>query len=218
MLTRRAIELLFIAAVFQCIACSRESPDVAPSSPTNTKVSSRATALTDRLAQSDAQPERPPAESITQQPNSGSTQSLPAEYLATESRFVEPNGITKTAAQQVLASSTDFSRALQDMGNEAIRNADAQDLADHYRKALSEAVGADGAIAGFACGLSLCMGSVQTRLHVDSEGWTGRFLDSPSIRVFGHMSALERKGDINESRFVFSTDPYLPGIVVALDD
>jgi len=139
-------------------------------------------------------------------------------YLATESRFVEPHGITKNHAEEVLASSAAFSKAMGEMRGEAAQSPEAQDLADHYRNALVEAVGDNGAVAGFECGLSVCMGSVHARLDTDNEQWTHRFLEAPSIRIFGHMSALERVGSFNESRFIFSTDPDLPGIVVALDD
>ena len=139
-------------------------------------------------------------------------------YLATESRFIEHGGLSRTRADEILESREGFSRALEEMSSDAARNTDAQDLADHYRSALVGAVGSDGAVASFSCGLSMCMGSVQTRMDVDNGQWNLRFLDAASTRVFGHVSTLEKIGDLQESRFIFSTDPNVPGIVVPIND
>ncbi|WP_421567985.1 hypothetical protein [Stenotrophomonas sp. PD6] len=142
------------------------------------------------------------------------TEASPSIYLASEARFIKHGGLDSDSANEVLGSSDAFSRALNEMSAAAMTSTEAQDLADLYRRALAEVIGTDGAVVTFACGLSMCMGSVHTHPAVDSDSWTYRFLDAPSTRIFGHLRAVERIGNLTESRFIFSTDPDIPGIVV----
>jgi hypothetical protein len=138
----------------------------------------------------------------------------PSIYLAPETRFIKHGGLDSDSANEVLGSSEAFSRPANEMSAAATMSMEALDLADHYRRALADVIGTDGTVMTFACGLSMCMGSVHTRPVVDSDSWTYRFLDAPSTRVFGHLRAVERIGNVTESRFIFSTDPDIPGIVV----
>lgn len=141
-----------------------------------------------------------------------------SSHLEAESIFIEQGGISSVNADEAMSSSESFSKALQEIGREAERSMEAQDQADHYRRVLSRAIGNDGAVADFSCGLSVCMGSVHSRLDVDNEQWTLKFLDDPATRIFGHVGAIEQMGNFNEIRFIFSTDPDLPGIVVPIKD
>lgn len=138
-------------------------------------------------------------------------------FLAAESTLVADRGVSAQVATEVLSSTERFSKAIQTMERDALTSSEAQDLAVHYRSAVLRAVGSDGAVESFACGLSVCAGSVRSRLDVDQDAWISRLNDDTSALTFSYVDTVERIGGFNESRFVFSTDPALNAIVTPSD-
>ncbi|MFL9583340.1 hypothetical protein [Stenotrophomonas sp. AB1(2024)] len=214
----RAIPVALLVLLTQNIGCTRENTAISSDAADHTAPPKE---LITGVAQQTSQNEGTERFDITPATEANSLrtrESAPSIHLVAESKFIEYSGLSRAHAEEVLGSSAGFSRALDEMSSEAAKIMEAQDLADHYRSALTQAVGTDGAVASLSCGLSMCMGSVHTRLGVDNDQWAQRFLDAPSTRVFGHLAAVEKIGDLNESRFIFSTDPDIPGIFVPLDD
>ena len=213
----RAIRATLLLVLSQCAGCSHEeaaNPNAVDLEPKSSAGYANQLEIKDARAGD----ERPDINAETRAVGQQSLEPPNSIYLATETRFIEHGGLSRVRADEVLESRERFSRALDEMSSDAAKSMEAQDQAAHYRSALTQAVGADGAVASFSCGLSMCMGTVQTRKEVDNEQWTLRFLEADSTRVFGHMSAMEQVGNLHESRFIFSTDPNLPGIVVPIND
>ncbi len=136
------------------------------------------------------------------------------KHLRIESSFIAGKGISTHHADEVLESSATFTKALDEMNNDASRSLEVQDITRHIRKALDQAVGADAAVAGFGCGLTICMGAVKVRSVAEHERWVMRFLNDSSFRTFGFVDNVERVGSAYESRFLLSTDPEVPGVTV----
>lgn len=135
-------------------------------------------------------------------------------YLKTEARFVSEKGLSTYATNEVLGSHDGFRSALDEMRRDASRSMEAQDMTDLIRTALERAVGKDAAVTGFSCGLTVCMGTVRVRSEVKHERWVMKFLNDGSFRVFGFLDVAEKVGGTYESRFIFSTDPDVPGIYI----
>lgn len=137
----------------------------------------------------------------------------PSGLLATESTLVADQGVSAQVATDLLSSPEHLAKAVQKMERDASGSPEAQDLAKHYRSAISRAVGSDGAVENFSCGLSVCAGSVRSRLDVDQDAWVSRLNDDKSALTYSYVDTAERVGGFNEIRFVFSTDPALNAIV-----
>lgn len=138
-------------------------------------------------------------------------------FLATEATLVADRGVSAQVATELLSSTESLAKVIQKMERDASTSPEAQDLAKHYRSAVSRAVGTDGAVESFACGLSVCAGSVRSRLDVDQDAWISRLNDDGSALMYSYVDTAERVGMVNESRFVFSTDPALNAIVTPAD-
>lgn len=136
-------------------------------------------------------------------------------YLKAEERYIGQGGIEADAIDQVLQSRQAFASAVQALGAESVRSMDAQDMTRHFRTVMELALGKEMAISSLACGLSVCLGSVQKGSAFD-DGWAHTFLDHEAIKVFGFVQAEDRLGDAHERRFLFSMDPELPAVIVHL--
>lgn len=134
--------------------------------------------------------------------------------LSTEESFVDQDGISTSMAFQMLSSSENLAKAIERMTADASGSMEAQDLSRHYRSAIARAVGDNGDIESFACGLSLCAGSVRTRTSDEGDAWRYRFLDDSSARTYGNVSDVEDLGGVYETRFMFSTDPAVPALII----
>lgn len=135
-------------------------------------------------------------------------------FLRTEESFVDHDGISTSMAMQILSSGDKLAKAIERMTADASGSMEAQDLSRHYRSALARAVGDKGDIASFACGLSICAGSVRTRTPEEGDAWRYRFLDDSAARTYGNVSDVEDLGGVYETRFMFSTDPAVPALTI----
>lgn len=134
-------------------------------------------------------------------------------YLKTELRYIGQGGIEANEVEQVLQSRDAFSSALQALDEEGVRSLEAQDMTRHVRGAMLQALGKDMIVHSLSCGLSVCIGSVQSGPAFD-DTWAHAFLDHGAMKVFGFIEAADQIGGLHERRFLFSMDPELPGIIV----
>lgn len=139
--------------------------------------------------------------------------SMESDYLKAEVKYIGQGGIESNEVEQVLQSREAFSNALQDLDDEGVRNLEAQDMTRHVRTVMLQALGENMTVHSLSCGLSICMGSVQSGSAFD-DIWAHPFLDHGAIKVFGFVEATDRRGGLHERRFLFSMDPELPGIIV----
>ena len=134
-------------------------------------------------------------------------------FLKAELQYIGKGGIEANEVDQVLQSRDAFSSALLALDEEAIRSLDAQDMKRHVRAVMLRALGENMTVHSLSCGLSVCMGSVQSGSKFD-DTWAHAFFDHGSIKVFGFIEAADQVGGLHERRFLFSMDPELPGIIV----
>lgn len=134
-------------------------------------------------------------------------------YLKAELQYIGKGGIEANEADQALQSRDAFSSAVLALDEEAIRSLEAQDITRHVRAVMLQALGKDVTVHSLSCGLSVCMGSVQSGSAFD-DTWAHPFLDHGAIKVFGFIEAANQVGGLHERRFLFSMDPELPGIIV----
>ncbi|WP_312316367.1 hypothetical protein [Stenotrophomonas sp.] len=142
-----------------------------------------------------------------------STSTRASHHLEAEEKYIGEVGIEADAIDQVLQSREAFTTALHALDSESIRSMEAQDLTRHFRAVMELALGNEVTVSSLACGLSVCLGSVQKRAEID-EKWAHTFLDHDAIKVFGFGQAEDQMGDVHERRFLFSIDPGLPGVIV----
>jgi len=135
-------------------------------------------------------------------------------YLATESEFIKGRGISAEATDPLLESKELFSIAFKRMSEEESRSIEAQDLAKHYKSALTRAVGAQGVVEDLTCGLSLCMGSVSAATRADHDAWEDRLHEDPGAVRHVILQAVEMNGGRLQNRFLFSTDAGIKAIVL----
>lgn len=138
-----------------------------------------------------------------------------SDYLKAEEMYIGEGGIEADAIDQVLQSRKAFANAVQALDTEGVRSMEAQDMTRLYRTVMEQALGKDVAVSSLACGLSVCLGSVQKGSEFD-DSWAHTFLDHKAIKVFGFAQAEDRLGHTHERRFLFSMDPELPAVIVHL--
>ncbi len=129
--------------------------------------------------------------------------------------YIGEGGIEADAIDQVLQSRKAFANAVQALDTEGVRSMEAQDMTRLYRTVMEQALGKDMVVSSLACGLSVCLGSVQKGSEFD-DSWAHTFLDHEAIKVFGFVQAEDRLGHTHERRFLFSMDPELPAVIVHL--
>lgn len=132
--------------------------------------------------------------------------------LRSESSLMFKNGISILAAEDLLQSSGNMSDAVNRMTQDAASSPEAQDLTRHYRSSLERAMGQEGVLERFSCGLSICIGIARTRSSADHEAWGHRFASDASAPTYSYAEASERSWMGYENRFIFSTDPEMSSI------
>lgn len=88
--------------------------------------------------------------------------SMESDYLKAEVKYIGQGGIESNEVEQVLQSREAFSNALQDLDDKGVRNLEAQDMTRHVRTVMLQALGENMTVHSLSCGLSICMGSVQS--------------------------------------------------------
>lgn len=129
-------------------------------------------------------------------------------YLAAESAMLQDGALSVEQSDAILASDKVFEKTVRAFADDAGKRPEAQDLTAHYRQAIARSLGKDESLGEFACGYSLCIGSVRTRSAEAYEAWTEKFgLDAaaPTYSFSGLSKKLDQRN--HEGRFVFSTDP-----------
>lgn len=134
-------------------------------------------------------------------------------YLKAELQYIGKGGIEANDVDQVLQSRHAFTSALLAFDEQASSSLEAQDMTRHFRAVMLRALGENMTVHSLSCGLSVCMGSVQSGSKFD-DTWAHAFFDHGSIKVFGFIEAADQIGGLHERRFLFSMDPELPGIIV----
>lgn len=134
-------------------------------------------------------------------------------YLPTEQAFMV-DGATNLDAMQVALHQKDFSKVVESFGSDTGKDPSAQDLTQLYHRLIAEQVrdsGARLAITGFACGLSICAGSMRYERQSDAfEGWVGVFFADRRTPSYNFVdSFVPLNPDESEGRFFFSIDPTL---------
>lgn len=129
-------------------------------------------------------------------------------YLAAESAMMQDGALSVEQSDAILVSDKVFEKTVQAFADDAGKRPEAQDLTAHYKQAIARSLGKNESLGEFACGYSLCIGSVRTGSAEEYEAWTEKFgLDAaaPTYSFSGLSKKLDQRN--YEGRFVFSTDP-----------
>ncbi|WP_180880372.1 hypothetical protein [Stenotrophomonas maltophilia] len=129
-------------------------------------------------------------------------------YLAAESVLMQDGALSVEQSDAILTSDKVFEKTVRAFADDAGKRPEAQDLTAHYRQAIARSLGKDESLGEFACGYSLCIGSVRIGSAEEYEAWTEKFgLDTaaPTYSFSGLSKKLDQRN--HEGRFVFSTDP-----------
>lgn len=211
----RSARCALVAVTMQCIGCAAEPVDAGSIEPRETLRSRSVTSLGEGLAVSDDRmPSRVSALRPTPRSEPTTPDSKASPYLATESAFIDRNGVSSEMTDPLLESRDLFTKAFERMSEDEKKSMDAQDLANHYRSALERAVGNQGIVEGLTCGLSLCMGLVSARSRADHDAWEDRLYEDSSAERHVILQAVEMNGDRLQNRFLFSTDSAIKAIVL----
>lgn len=157
----------------------------------------------------------PPSRTSSNQEVSAAAGSRPEgtpRHLQAEAELILNDGISSQAASDILRSRLSISDAIDRMTQNAAADPDAQDLTRHYRSALIRALGENGALDDFSCGLSICIGIARSRGIADHETWERSLASDPSSPTYSYAESSEEVEGRYESRFIFSTDPALNSI------
>ena len=134
--------------------------------------------------------------------------------LPAEASSLVSNGMSVERAASNLQA-RDFARRLDAMAADAASHPETQDLTAAYRSRIERQLGPGARLAGFGCGMSLCMGAIRTDDAHRYQAWADRFLkdDSTPSYVFTDLVVTLAAGDV-EGRFLFSTDPGVASAVM----
>lgn len=211
-MTKLPLRFSITVAVLQCIGCAADSESDAfsgiGSAPRVESSASQDEPSTRNRIEPLSAPAAPPMRADYRE--RGELTSGP--YLATESAFIEQNGISGDKSDDMLGDLAQFSKALERMRHDEGTSAEAQDLARHHRIVLERAVGEQGVIEELTCGLSLCLGSVTSLSESDHDTWNARLARDPAARRYGAIQRIEPVGDQFQNRFLFSADPSVAAI------
>lgn len=134
-----------------------------------------------------------------------------ATYLPAERRLLQGDHLSAAAAEAMLKSDRFIDR-VREFEAEAARDRDAQDLTNAYRKQVEQAL-AEGRLMAFACGLSVCAGSIRTPSAQAYADWSEAFASNPGAPIYSQVDyPVERAEGDYENRFVISIDPAANGV------
>lgn len=138
----------------------------------------------------------------------------PEAYLPSE-RMLLTDDSQSVAAQKVELTlrSEDFAEYVRRLGEEMARDREAQDLAKFYKDTIEQQLD-ELQIDQFACGVSVCVGSVlDSAGNAKFDAWVKEFFNSPSTPHSSFIYLpLDRGDGVIENRFFFSSDPGVEGI------
>lgn len=137
-------------------------------------------------------------------------QERPPAYLPTESAFLAHQGTS--VSQEAVASalkSKDFDDLMLAMSSDMGGDSAAQDLTRIYRTAIERELGPGARLTSFACGTTLCAGSIHARGTNDAfSEWERNFGTTNGVPAYVLMTMVFDRGEnYFENRFFFSTDP-----------
>lgn len=147
----------------------------------------------------------------------GSTSRAPGEPLPLEKFFLVDGQLSLAAAQKSMTGDR-YDKHLQMLETQMATEPDAMDLAKTYQTAIAEQLrkaGADIAAQRFACGTSMCMGSIRSQSEAWQERWWQDFIengDTPHSISLRH--AVDLGGGLYEFRFMFVSDPGVNSVVI----
>lgn len=127
--------------------------------------------------------------------------------LPTERTFLRDNAISVEAVGGVIKSK-DFHKIVQQLSLESAKDPLAQDVSDLQKQTLTERLTDIGHLDTFACGLTVCAGSIDIGNDVDGyQSFVTNSNSNPS-NTYSYMDYLADAGNGNfEARFVMSVDP-----------
>lgn len=195
-----------ITAMLLCLCCAGCIADSTPDPDVNLRKAAREAQAPPAISNADALPNP----GIPTAPTHRAASSL--ALLRSESALMFKDGISILAAEDLLQSSRNMSDAINRMTQDAASSPDAQDLTRHYRSSLERAIGQEGVLERFSCGLSICIGIARTRRSTDHEAWGHRFASDASSPTYSYAEASEHSWMGYENRFIFSTDPEMSSI------
>ncbi len=196
----RITAMLFCLSCAGCIADSTPDPDV------SLRRAATEAQVPPAISNADASPN--PGVPTASTHRAASSLAL----LRSESALMFKDGISILAAEDLLQSSRKMSDAINRMTQDAASSPEAQDLTRHYRSSLERAMGQEGVLERFSCGLSICIGIARTRSSADHEAWGHRFASDASSPTYSYAEASEHSWMGYENRFIFSTDPEMSSI------
>lgn len=135
-----------------------------------------------------------------------------AEMLLSERSVIDGAGISVAKVTRVIKTD-DFGKFVRDLANESAADPLAQDLTALERKRWEGKLGSEARLRHFACGLSVCAGSIALGDNVGvydriSDDYLSNGTQPGSLLDY----RLDRGGGDYEQRFVMSVDPAVAGI------
>lgn len=122
--------------------------------------------------------------------------------------MMQDGALSVEQSDAILVSDKVFEKTVQAFAHDAGKRSEAQDLTAHYKQAIARSLGKNESLGEFACGYSLCIGSVRTRSAEEYEAWTEKFGLDAAAPTYSFSGLSKKLGQQNyEGRFVFSTDP-----------
>lgn len=134
------------------------------------------------------------------------------EMLPSERSVIDGAGISVAKVTAVIKTD-DFGKFVRDLANESAADPLAQDLTALERKRWEGKLGGEARLRDFACGLSVCAGSIALGNNVGvydriSDDYLSNGTQPGSLLDY----RLDRGGGDYEQRFVMSVDPAVAGI------
>lgn len=137
----------------------------------------------------------------------------PRRFLRTETAFVTGDAISVQKAGEAIMS-REFSQLVRAFERDLAADPEARDLTALYRRAMDEQVDGLGQITELACGLSVCVGAVRTRDDAGYQVWLTKFDADKRTPSYSYGESAVDMGRAGlETRFYFSVDPSLNGVI-----
>lgn len=122
--------------------------------------------------------------------------------------MIREGALSVEQSDAVLGSDKAFGKTVREFEKDAGSRPEAQDLTAHYKQAITRSLDKDKSLGEFACGYSLCIGSVRTASAEAYEAWSEQFGMDAAAPTYSFSGLSKKLGEHSyEGRFVFSTDP-----------
>jgi hypothetical protein len=134
-------------------------------------------------------------------------------YLRAEGAFVTGNAVSVQKAGDAIMS-REFTKVVRGFERDLAADSEARDLTDLYRRAMDEQAKGLGHVTELACGLSVCIGAIRTPDDAHYQQWLARFDADRRTPSYSYGEVAMDVGQAGlETRFYFSIDPSLNGVV-----